>query len=93
MLCRYDRQALKPTDVFAVHGFPVPRVSCEPHALGTRGVGSGGFRHILAKYERAKRWCRTPDEAIHDGTRVRRVPTPTERLGGRTLSATWTSWV
>jgi putative DNA methylase len=81
MLCRYDRQALKPTDVFAVHGFPVPRVSCEPHALGIRGVGSGGFRHILAKYERAKRWCRTPDEAIHDGTRVRRVPTPTERLG------------
>jgi hypothetical protein len=80
MLCRYDRQALKPTDVFAVHGFPVPRVSCEPHLLGVRGVGSGGFRHMLAKYERAKRWCEHPYETVHDGERLRRIPTPPERL-------------
>lgn len=80
MLCRYDRQALKPTDVFAVHGFPVPRVSCEPHLLGVRGTGSGGFRHMLAKYERAKRWCRSPYETVHDGQRLRRIPTPPERL-------------
>lgn len=83
MLCRYDRQALKPTDVFAVHGFPVPRVACEPHAIGTRGIGSGGFRHIVAKYERAKRWCRSPDEAMHDGKKLQRVPTEPERLAAR----------
>ena len=56
-LVRYDRQALKPTDVFAVHGFPVPRVSCEAALLGQPGRGSGGFRHALSKYVRAKRWC------------------------------------
>jgi hypothetical protein len=72
MLCRYDRQALKPTDVFAVHGFPVPRVMCESALLGTRGAGSGGFRHALAKYERAKRWCRDPYETLfREGRRVR----------------------
>jgi adenine-specific DNA methylase len=80
MLCRYDRQALKPTDIFAVHGFPVPRVACEPHALGVRGVGSGGFRHILAKYERAKRWCQAPVETLSENGRKRKVATPTERL-------------
>lgn len=80
MLCRYDRQALKPTDVFAVHGFPVPRVSCEPHPLGVRGSGSGGFRHMLAKYERAKRWCAAPYETVHDGRRLHRIPTPPEQL-------------
>ncbi len=80
MLCRYDRQALKPTDVFAVHGFPVPRVSCEPALLGMRGTGSGGFRHALAKYERAKAWCRNPYETVHDGARRRHVSTAPETL-------------
>lgn len=61
-LCRYDRSAHKPTDVFAVHGFPVPRVICEANPLGRRGVASGGFVHIAAKYERAKRWCQDPYE-------------------------------
>jgi hypothetical protein len=83
MLCRYDRQALKPTDAFAVHGFPVPRVSCEPALLGQRGLGSGGFRHALAKYERAKRWCREPYETVSDGQRLCRIPTPSERLAPR----------
>lgn len=87
MLCRYDRQALKPTDVFAVHGFPVPRVACEPHLLGTRGVGSGGFRHAVAKYERAKRWCRAPYETIPDGSRLRRVPTETEQLAAECIES------
>lgn len=81
MLCRYDRQALKPTDVFAVHGFPVPRVSCEPALLGTRGTGSGGFRHALAKYERAKAWCREPHETVLDDGRLRHVSTAPETLG------------
>lgn len=67
MLCRYDRQALKPTDVFAVHGFPVPRVACEVALLGERRVGSGGFRHGLEKYVRAKRWCRAPYEKTTSG--------------------------
>jgi len=80
MLCRYDRQALKPTDVFAVHGFPVPRVSCEPALLGTRGVGSGGFRHALAKYQRAKAWCREPYESVPRGSRHRHVRTAPETL-------------
>jgi hypothetical protein len=80
MLCRYDRQALKPTDVFAVHGFPVPRVSCEPALLGRRGVGSGGYRHALAKYERAKEWCREPYEVVLAAGRLRRVDMTPEKL-------------
>jgi adenine-specific DNA methylase len=82
-LCRYDRQALKATDVFAVHGFPVPRVSCEAGLLGTRGVGSGGFRHALAKYERAKRWCRAPYETVHANGRLQRVAIEGEKLAAR----------
>jgi adenine-specific DNA methylase len=80
MLCRYDRQALKPTDVFAVHGFPVPRVCCEPALLGTRGIGSGGYRHALAKYERAKAWCRSPYETVPEEGRRRHIDTSPEKL-------------
>jgi adenine-specific DNA methylase len=80
MLCRYDGQALKPTDVFALHGFPVPRVSCECALLGKRGVGSGGYRHALAKYVRAKQWCREPYETILRGDRLQRVHTTPEAL-------------
>ena len=78
MLCRYDRQALKPSDVFAVHGFPVPRVVCEAALLGERRSGSGGFRHGLEKYVRAKRWCRAPYEKTSAG---KRRSTPPERIG------------
>ena len=87
MLCRYDRQALKPTDVFVVHGFPVPRVSCEVHPLGMRGVGSGGFRHMLAKYERAKRWCERPYETVRrrDG-RLHRIDCAPERVAVTTAT-------
>jgi len=80
-LTRYDRQALKPTDVFAVHAFPVPRVSCEVTPLGRAGTGSGGFRHVLAKYVRAKRWCAAPYETMPaEGRRLRRVETAPERV-------------
>lgn len=81
-LVRYDRQALKPTDVFAVHGFPVPRVSCEVALLGEAGVGSGGFRHILAKYVRAKRWCAEPYETVpcNGKLKLKRVKVDGERL-------------
>ncbi len=80
MLCRYDRQALKPTDIFAVHGFPVPRVACEAALLGERRVGSGGFRHGLEKYVRAKRWCRAPYEKTNDG---KNRPTAPEQIASR----------
>ncbi len=80
MLCRYDRQLLKPADVFAVHGFAVPRVSCEAALIGERGHGSGGFRHALDKYERAKRWCRAPQEIVSEAGRTRRLRTAPETL-------------
>lgn len=88
MLCRYDRQACKPTDAFAVHGFPVPRVSCEPALLGERGRGSGGFRHAVNKYERAKRWCRAPYETVldRDDGKLRRIATPGESLTPRLVT-------
>jgi adenine-specific DNA methylase len=88
LLVRYDRQALKPTDIFAVHGFPVPRVSCEPALLGVRGVGSGGFRHILAKYERAKRWCRVPYETVPGADeRLTRHETDEEFIASRIVES------
>lgn len=86
LLVRYDRQALKPTDVFAVHGFPVPRVACEPALLGVRGSGSGGFRHILAKYERAKSWCRSPYETVPENGRLRRYDTSPESVSARVVT-------
>lgn len=84
MLCRYDRQALKPTDIFAVHGFPVPRVVCESALLGERRVGSGGFRHGLEKYVRAKRWCRAPYEKTSKG---KNRPTAPEQLASRIVKS------
>jgi adenine-specific DNA methylase len=74
MLCRYDRQGLKPSDIFSLHGFPVPRVACEVALVGTAKVGSGGFRHALAKYVRAKRWCREPYEKTDQGKNRRTSP-------------------
>jgi hypothetical protein len=74
MLCRYDRQGLKPSDIFSMHGFPVPRVASEVALIGTAKVGSGGFRHALAKYVRAKRWCRAPYEKTDQGKNRRTIP-------------------
>jgi hypothetical protein len=72
LLCRYDRQALKPTDVFAVHGFPVPRVVCEAGPFSANAVSvaaafvtasrstygrSGG---VASRMRRPKRGGRAP---------------------------------
>ena len=74
MLCRYDTYALKCQDIFAVHGFPVALLACENNLLGIAGVGAGGFRHFVEKYQRAKAYCRQPFESRHNGKVKRQVP-------------------
>ena len=86
MLCRYDTMALKSLDIFSVHGFPVGLVQCESNLLGIAGgagtnVGSGGWSNIIAKYAKAKRYCRAPYEFRRNGTRNVRVPIEGERIG------------
>jgi adenine-specific DNA methylase len=66
MLCRYDTYALKIQDIFSVHGFPVGLTQCENSILGVPGRGSGGFRHFVKKYLRAKSYCDTPYEYTFD---------------------------
>ena len=88
MLCRYDTTALKSLDVFSVHGFPAGLVQCESNLLGitTRagvGVGSGGWSNIIAKYEKAKRFCDAPFEVDHGRGRKTIVPVPGEWIGER----------
>src|ERR1035437_8763269 len=79
-VCRYDTAALKVLDVFSVHGFPVHRVQCEAALIGIPRVGSGGYRHFLAKYAAAKRYCNAPFETMRVDGRKRRVPVPSERI-------------
>jgi adenine-specific DNA methylase len=86
LLCRYDPYSLKCQDVFAVHGFPVGLLPCENNVLGIPGVGSGGFRHFVRKYERAKAWCELPTETLPGPGRPRRVETPGERVAARFVS-------
>jgi adenine-specific DNA methylase len=62
LLCRYDTNALKCQDVFAVHGFPVALLACENNLLGIPGVGSGSFVHFVEKYARAKEYAQHPYE-------------------------------
>ncbi len=62
MLCRYDSYALKIIDIFSVHGFPVSVEQCENSLLGVPGIGSGGFRHFVKKYYRAKDYGAHPFE-------------------------------
>lgn len=62
MLCRYDTTALKCQDIFSVHGYPVGLIQCESNPIGIVGVGSGGFRHFVEKYVRAKEYCQRPFE-------------------------------
>ena len=70
MLCRYDTKALKPADIFAVHGFPIGLVQCECNVIGIRAkgsrqlVGSGGWLNITQKYARAKKYCARPFESV-----------------------------
>ncbi len=82
MLCRYDTYALKCQDIFSVHGFPVGLIQCEAHLLGIPGIGSGGFRHFVAKYDRAKAYCEAPFETAVESGKKRVVPTPGERIEG-----------
>ncbi len=86
MLCRYDSYALKISDIFSVHGFPVSLVQCENSLLGIPGVGSGGFRHFVKKYDRAKAYCDKPFEKYPDKSR-RKVFIPGEQIGARFISA------
>ena len=86
MLCRYDTMALKSLDVFSIHGFPVSLVQCESNLLGiTNGsgvnVGSGGWRNIIRKYSKAKRYCEAPFEVRSEGKHKVRVPTDGEWIG------------
>ncbi len=73
MLCRYDTYALKCQDIFSVHGFPVGLVQCENNLLGIPGVGSGGFRHFVEKYRRAKAYCTTPFETRQRGRKKEQI--------------------
>jgi len=82
MLCRYDTYALKILDIFSVHGFPVSLVQCENTLLGIPGVGSGGFRHFLEKYDRAKAYCERPFEKSLQGSR-KRITIAGEQIGAR----------
>lgn len=86
MLCRYDTMALKSLDIFSIHGFPVGLVQCESNLLGIvndRGinVGSGGWRNIIEKYRRAKKYCDEPFEIIRKGSRKIQVPIIGEWIG------------
>lgn len=88
MLCRYDTMALKSLDIFSVHGFPVGLIQCESNFLGIvngsgASVGSGGWRNIVEKYAKAKRYCEAPFETRHQGGRKTLVPIKGEWIGER----------
>jgi adenine-specific DNA methylase len=92
MLCRYDATALKSLDVFSVHGFPVSLVQCESNLLGILNgggvpVGSGGWRNIVDKYVKAKRYCDEPFETRRQGGRKLTVPIIGEWIGERSDGA------
>lgn len=86
-LCRYDTYALKVQDIFSVHGYPTGLVRAEAHPLGLPGIGSGGFRHFIAKYAKAKRYCHAPFEHIYDEGPQPLLPTAAKkRLRGRRIA-------
>jgi putative DNA methylase len=80
MLCRYDSYALKIVDIFSVHGFPVSLVQCENSLLGIPKIGSGGFRHFVEKYDKAKAYCERPFETTL-GKPKRKVFVSGEKIG------------
>jgi adenine-specific DNA methylase len=82
MLCRYDTMALKCQDIFSVHGYPVGLIQCENNVLGIPKVGTGGFRHFIEKYIRAKKYCEHPFETFSKGKKKVVVP-----IDGETISA------
>lgn len=88
MLCRYDSMALKSLDVFSVHGFPVGLVQCESNLLGIANgagasVGSGGWKNIIDKYTKAKRYCDAPFETRQQNGRKVKIPITGEWIGER----------
>ena len=82
LLCRYDTYALKCQDIFSVHGFPVGLIQCENNLLGIHKVGSGGFRHFVEKYCRAKEYCLRPFETMATDRGKKIVP-----IEGETIAA------
>jgi len=80
LICRYDTAALKVLDVFSIHGFPVHRIQCEAALIGIAKVGSGAWRHWLAKYAAAKSYCDQPFETFHRNGRKQLVYTHGERI-------------
>jgi adenine-specific DNA methylase len=85
MLCRYDSYALKIIDIFSVHGFPVSLIQCENSLLGTPRIGSGGFRHFVEKYDRAKEYCEKPFEVL-PGRPKKTIFLSGERIGAQLAS-------
>ncbi len=88
MLCRYDTMALKSLDIFSVHGFPVGLVQCESNLVGILNaagapVGSGGWKNIIDKYIKAKRYCEAPFETRQLNGRHITVPIKGEWIGER----------
>ena len=86
MLCRYDTMALKSLDIFSVHGFPVGLVQCESNFLGIANgagvnIGSGGWRTIIRKYQKAKSYCDAPFEIRRQGSRKVQIPIEGEWIG------------
>lgn len=86
MVCRYDTYALKIIDIFSVHGFPVSLIQCENSLLGTPGIGSGGFRHFVEKYDRAKAYCERPFETLYNGRSKKTIYLRGERIRARLVS-------
>jgi adenine-specific DNA methylase len=87
MLARYDTYSLKCQDIFAVHGFPVGLVQCENNVLGIPKVGSGGYRHFVQKYRKAKTYCRQPWDKRIEGKRKRKIRMPGEEIAGDMVAA------
>jgi adenine-specific DNA methylase len=86
ILCRYDSYALKIIDIFSVHGFPVSLIQCENSLLGIPRIGSGGFRHFVEKYDRAKAYCDKPFET-YPGRPKKTVFVTGERIGARLVES------
>ena len=86
MLCRYDAMALKSLDIFSVHGFPVGLVQCESNMIGIINgsgapVGSGGWKNIIEKYTKAKKYCDMPFETRQVNGRKVILPIKGEWIG------------
>lgn len=80
MLARYDTYSLKCQDIFSVHGYPVGLVQCENNILGIPKVGSGGYRHFIRKYRKAKKYCEEPWDKKIEGKQKRKIRTPGEKI-------------